>query len=112
MATLSETRWDKVLTMQPENDHDLLIRIDTKLEMLHTEIRDFESNSQSDRAKLWSEKASSQDLMFLARRVDNAAGSVITEDHERRIRLIERYVWIAIGAVAIMQIVLRFGLPH
>ena len=100
----------------PIDDHDLLIRIDTKLEMLHDEIRSFETNSNADRARLWSEKAGVTELASLASRLDRAASSAAAEDHERRLRIIERYVWLSIGGLFILQvgmtIIMRFGLPH
>ncbi len=34
----------------------------------------------------------------------------LDEDHEKRIRALERYSWIAVGALAVLQLVLKFFL--
>ena len=73
---------------EPANDHDLLIRLDSQLRMVR------------------------EDLRSLTTRVDKAAGYEITADHERRLRILERYVWAAMGGLALLQIILKFGWPH
>lgn len=68
-----------------QSDHDLLIRIDTKLELL---FKDF-GTVKADIIKLESCKAEKRDLT----------------DHEKRLRRLERYGAIAIGALTIIQII-------
>jgi len=101
------------LNMAPaENDHDLLIRIDTRIQMMRDEMRESEKASQADRARLWTEKASAQDVAALATRVDKAAAAETAIDHERRIRRLEWALGIAFGASTMLQLLIKYGLPH
>jgi len=58
------------------NDHDLLIRLDQKVENLTQKLDDH---------------------------LDNTAKQV--NDHEKRIRLLERYAWAAIGVLALAELI-------
>lgn len=87
--------------MTEQNDHDLLIRIDTRLQDL---IRD---NSEYKRqlGKLEVEKCSKDEmnekLSIHKKEVDTKLG-----DHESRMRKIERWMFMAAGALAILEIIL------
>jgi hypothetical protein len=58
------------------NDHDLIIRLDEKVDGLTKKLDDHLNN--------------------------NAA---LVEDHEKRLRFIERYVWGAIGIIGLMNFI-------
>ena len=62
---------------QPQNDHDLLIE-------LRTEMRGLRDDFQKM----------------------NDGGQKIIADHEARIRIIEKYMWLAVGGLYIINTVL------
>lgn len=74
----------------PETDHDLLVRIDTKLEGLRDTVGAFNLSSATDRRQLHEIKAN----------------STVTEDHEKRLRLVERLMSIGFGIVLTVQLIL------
>lgn len=63
--------------MNPPNDHDLLIRLDEKVTGLIAEVKKLTD--------------------FQNKRID---------DHERRIRRLERWMWVASGALLLLDTVL------
>ena len=60
----------------PQNDHDILIRMDENLRNLRLHVEEITGNTNK---KL--------------------------DDHERRLRGIEKYVWLAIGAISVVQFI-------
>ena len=76
-----------------ENDHDLLIRIDEKLRLFMTEVNSMKKDIENkpDKAEF--------DRQIKSR-------CVIEDDHEKRIRRLERFGFTAIGALAIIQIII------
>ncbi len=64
--------------LAPSQDHDLLTKLDVKVDALKEDIR-----------------------------ILNDGTSSKISDHELRIRLLEKYVWLAIGMLAVLQIVLK-----
>lgn len=72
-------------------DHDLLIRIDTRLDGLFNDFGDLKKEIH----RLWVEKASKSDI---------AECKKTDEDHESRIRAVERRIWIAIGGLAVIEV--------
>ena len=72
-----------VLPLAPVNtsDHDLLTRLDEKVDSIILQIKDI-----------------------------NDGIGVKLNDHENRLRNLERYVWLAIGALAVLEIVMKFYL--
>jgi hypothetical protein len=78
--------------MMPENDHDLLVRIDTRLTELKTQVTEFNSMSAADRRQLHEVKADKTE----------------TKDHETRLRRQERFLYIGIGGLMTLQLI--FGL--
>lgn len=99
------------------SDHDLLIRLDTKMDRSAEDIKslahrveevrhDVGVMSDSLEVKIVaavSGKADTQNVLDL-----KAAADKVHDDHERRIRSLERYVWTAIGALAIVQALVAF----
>jgi hypothetical protein len=87
----------------PPNDHDLLITVDTKLEILIREVKELKDNTTKRVETLEHEKldkAEAQRLLKEAEKLHN--------DHESRIRRLERYGSAAIGALALLEFLLRF----
>lgn len=76
--------------MTPESDHDLLLRIDTRLDELRHQVTTFNSESAKDRRHLWDMKSDKTE----------------TDDHEKRIRAAERMLYIGIGGLFMIQIIL------
>ena len=87
--------------MTEQNDHDLLIRIDTRLQDL---IRD---NSEYKRqlGKLEVEKCS-KDEMNKELSAHKKEIDIKLADHEGRMRKIERWMFMAAGALAILEVIL------
>lgn len=88
--------------MLPASDHDLLIVLHTKLDRALSDIERL-GDGISDRLKDLEHTKSDKkdtDAAFLA-------NDKVHEDHERRIRRMEKYVWLAIGGLAILEFVLK-----
>jgi hypothetical protein len=79
-----------------QSDHDILVsfkaEVGTKLDRAIYDIRDLKDNLVSDVAQLKAEKASQKQV----------------DDIERRLTPIERYYWIAVGALAIIDILISY----
>lgn len=88
--------------MLPASDHDLLIVLHTKLDRALQDIERL-GNGLSDKLKdLEHTKANKVDVETAQRAADK-----VHEDHERRLRRLEKYVWLAIGALAILELILK-----
>lgn len=62
-----------------QNDHDLLVALNTEMRLLREEIREMKN------------------------------GNIATlQDHETRLRFVERYMWLAIGALTITEFALTY----
>lgn len=77
-----------------DNDHDLLIRIDTRIQDLIRDNRDFRDKF----VRLEEKKVDKEDL------AENIARPI--KDHELRIRRVERFASIAFGFLLLLQIIL------
>lgn len=64
---------------QYQNDHDLLVSLTTEMRLLREDIREMKDGNR-----------------------------VTLQDHENRLRFIERYMWIAIGGLGILEIALNY----
>lgn len=98
-------------------DHDLLIRVDTKMDRtivdvkeLHTHIstlhRSVEGLMSSVDAKIAAATANKIDKDEAERILADA--KEIHDDHEKRIRRLEMYTWTAIGALALAELGIAF----
>jgi hypothetical protein len=58
-----------------QNDHDLLVELKTEMRLLREDIREMKDGN-----------------------------TVTLEDHESRIRFLERWVWLAVGALGIIEV--------
>jgi len=81
-------------------DHDLMIRCNTLLEILQRDFTEYKRDSQ--RALDDHRKESDEALDAHKMEYDKAK-----TDHERRIRVLERWYLIGMGAFLAMQIILR-----
>lgn len=100
-----------------QQDHDLLIRVDTKMDRatndikdLHTHLstvhRSIEGLQQSIDPKIKEAIAPKMDREDVFQMKSDA--DKLHLDHETRIRRLERYAWSAIGVLAVAQIALAF----
>lgn len=78
-----------------QSDHDLLVSIHTKVERVIVDVKELNQNIGSRLS------------VVEATKVDRIEWVKGQEDHERRIRNLERYVWLAIGALAILQFLIK-----
>lgn len=74
----------------PYSDHDLLIRIDTRLGYVINDVNSFKENTRSEFTRLWTEKGSKTD----------------SDDHEFRIRNLERKIAVATGGILVVQVLI------
>lgn len=79
-----------------ENDHDLLIRIDEKLRVFMTAVENMKRE-----VALKSDKTEVRDSISEMCKING--------DHERRIRRLEKYGAIAIGALYALEFILKFS---
>ena len=86
-----------------KNDHDLLIRIDTRLGLLMTQFNDHKQDAMARLAILEETKMGREEHRSIQENSDK-----IEVDHETRIRRIELYGSIAIGALLVVQAI--FGI--
>lgn len=99
--------------MNPENDHDLLIRLDTKMDRSADDIKSLAHRVEEVRhdvgimsdnlevkiAAAVSGKADTSRMLELKVEADK-----LHDDHENRLRFVERNVWAALGALALFDV--------
>lgn len=86
-----------------QNDHDLLIELRTKMNTVGTDINEIKKTLSDSLASIHESKFDKTDAFRMEAEIAKNH-----EDHENRIRTIERWVWTAIGGLAVLQIVLKF----
>ena len=79
-----------------QSDHDLLVSIHTKVERVIDDVKDLGMNVGGRLTLVEETKLGKKEY------------DVEHADHEKRIRNLERYVWLAIGALAVLQFILKF----
>lgn len=84
-----------------ENDHDLLIRIDTKLGILLTQFNEHKEIAVKEIAVLKENKLNKEDFTTYKKGQEK-----VDSDIEDRVRKLERYGAIAVGAIAVLQVVI------
>ena len=94
---------DQDNNMKNMNDHDLLIVIHTTVSHLITDMRDLKDNTLGRVANLELEKHNKEDA---EKRYISSDG--IHKDHELRLRLLERWGATAVGALFIIELVLKY----
>jgi hypothetical protein len=86
-----------------ENDHDLLIQIATKLDRAILDIKELKDNAAARINALEQEKLNKKELEIV-----HLAADKLHFDHQKRLRRLERWGFIAIGALGLIQIVANF----
>lgn len=86
-----------------QNDHDLLIRIDTKLGLLINQFDEHKAVSLNKITELQETKLDRDE----ADRILESANQV-HDDHEKRLRRLEQYGAIALGALYVIQAIFGF----
>lgn len=87
---------------QIQNDHDLLIRIDTRLQYLIRDNNEYKINL----ARLDEKKINKDYVNLKIKELEKGCNEKFT-DHEKRMRKIERFVYIMTGALLILEIILK-----
>jgi phage-related minor tail protein len=83
-----------------QNDHDLLIQIATKLDRAISDIKELKDNAAARIDALEQEKLNQKEFEGV-----RAAADKLHNDHEKRLRRIEKWGFLAIGALGFLQIV-------
>jgi hypothetical protein len=84
----------------PENstDHDLLIELRTEMKGMRADIKSFNDDTKERLASLQEKKLDKDEFgKFILE------DSKQNDDHERRIRFLERWGWAAWGAVCVIE---------
>lgn len=81
-----------------QSDHDLLVSIHTKVERVISDVKDLSLN------------VGGRLLLVETNKVEKVEWAKEHEDHERRIRNNERLIWVATGALIVLQIALKLFL--
>lgn len=110
------------LTMPPRNstparadsDHDLLIRIDAKVEILNSSFQQLQNSFGARVERLEKEAVVRSDLdaykTLMERQIVKDSDEVgrHLQKHDKEIAFTLRMIYIAIGALAVLEILLRF----
>ena len=97
---------------QQQQDHDLLIRIDEKMEGMTRALGDLSRNSGEKLAVMESQKVNKEDMQKwiseLKADIDKSFRNFMEEqkDHEKRLRRLERWGFTAIGAIGLIEIII------
>jgi DNA replication protein DnaD len=101
------------------SDHDLLVVLHTKLQGVVEDIRQIKENTASRLSRLEDNSLTKAEADKIVTNAQKNAAVTHTDmnkkidDHERRIRNIERYVWSAIALIGaanfVLQIYLKFA---
>lgn len=81
-------------------DHDLLIRLDEKVDGLSKDIKDLKDNLASRVDHLEDEKMSKEDFDLLKVQCDKTQ-----QDHEDRLRSLEYWKWLLAGAMIVISFI-------
>ena len=103
----------------PQNDHDLLIRVDTKLDRAADDLKSVAHRVEEVRhdVSVLSDSMETKIAAAVSGKADTTHMLAIKieqdkqlDDHERRMRFMERYVWSAIAVITFAQFVFGIGL--
>ena len=89
------------MEMQP-NDHDLLIELRTEMQGLREDVRDLSSNTK---ARITTLEMTKVDKEIFDDHLEASS------DHERRIRILEKALYVGLGFLVLLQIELRYFTP-
>jgi len=98
------------------NDHDLLIEMATKLDRVIDDVKDLNKSVVNGNAEMQAKKLSRDDFQnwdrAFCRDYEKDIGELKKlindnlKDHEKRIRRLEQWGFIAIGAITLLQIII------
>lgn len=100
------TSTNMVKTTTKNSNTDILVAIgvlQTKVDILSEDIREMKDGTKIDIQFLKDDKVSRAEMVHI-----NTEQVTINLDVETRIRFIERYMWLAIGALGIVEFGLNF----
>lgn len=86
-------------------DHDLLIEIKTELKLFREESRQINNYTKEQLVKLGENKLEKETFTTFVSGYEKDSG-----DKEKRIRFLERYSWLAIGAIGIAETIIGWYL--
>lgn len=89
------------------DDHDLLVVVHTKLERVLEDLKDMRLDTMGRIAVLEANKLDKAEAMKMMEEA-LAESTEKHNDFEMRIRFIERYMWLAIGALGVIQAILNY----
>jgi len=75
------------------NDHDLLVELRTEMKAVREDIKDLKDGTQARLSALESDRVTQKEFQE------------VKKDFESRIRFIEKYVWMAIGIVGLIDLI-------
>ena len=90
-----------------QEDHDTLIRVEVKVDRALQDIAQLRDGLSKDVAKLEVTKLDKDEATRLGMEAKE-----LHEDHEKRLRFLERGYWWGLGALAILQIVADYYFTH
>lgn len=93
------TEWNR-------QDRDLLIKLETKLDGVVADIKDMKDSTLSRLAMVEAGKLDRTEANRL-----QAEAMEIHGDHETRLRFVERYMWLALGGLAVIEFALNYFHP-
>jgi len=96
-----------------QNDHDLLIRIDTRLQDLIRDNNEYKRQLGRLEVEKCSKDEMNEKISIRTREYENKLEKYIKEsdnrlyDHEKRMRKMERWLFMAAGALVILQFIIK-----
>lgn len=95
---------------QIQDDHDLLVEIKTELRLMRESFDNQHKTMAKEIGSLKEGKAGVGVVAELKAKIETKAEVHITDDHETRLRRLESWGLMAIGALALMEIAFKFFL--
>ena len=89
---------------QTRQDHDLLVRLDEKVNLLITQMTRMAENNEARLAHLEANAITHEDAKSMLSDAEKTH-----TDHEKRLRYIERYGGIALGGIYLLYALFQFG---
>lgn len=99
MPDAEQSQWSR-------DNRDLLIELKTQVAALRSDVRELRDNTT---ARLTVVEAGKLDRSEASR--VQAEQSMVNVDHETRLRFIEKYMWLAIGALTVAQLAINYFQP-
>lgn len=99
MASRAPTSWSR-------DDRDLLVKVSTLLETVIADVRATKIGSETGIARLDASKMDKSDAAEI-----QSENSKVQQDHEIRIRFMEKYVFLGLGCIALGSFLLNYFHP-